>query len=217
VIDHPEDLTAEWLTAILRATDAEAKVRSLTVEPIGTGQTGASFRLHLDADGHVPTTLVAKTAAGDRAARERVAAGYRNEVGFYTVFRDRVRIRTPRCWHAEISDDACSFVLLLDDLAPARPGVQADGCTVDQAADAVRNLAGLHGPVWNDRSRFEHHAWLTAMTGERAAFLGGITEGAAERFLARYGSDELPRSPGGGWRSTPASRAWCTATTASTT
>jgi Phosphotransferase enzyme family len=188
VINRPEDLTAEWLTAILRAADAEAKVRSLTVEPIGTGQTGASFRLHLDGD-HVPTTLVAKTAAGDRAARERVAAGYRNEVGFYTEFRDRVRIRTPRCWHAEISADACSFVLLLDDLAPARPGVQADGCTVDQAADAVRNLAGLPGPVWNDRSLCDQRAWLTAMTGERAAFLGGITEGAAERFLARYGPE----------------------------
>ena len=25
------------------------------------------------------------------------------------------------------------------------------------------------------------------MTGERGAFLGGITEGAAERFLTRYG------------------------------
>ena len=66
------------------------------------------------------------------------------------MFRDRVQIRTPRCWHAEISDDNCSFVLLLDDLAPARPGVQVDGCSVDQAADAVRNLAGLHAPVWND-------------------------------------------------------------------
>jgi len=96
VIDHAEDLTAEWLTTVLRATDADAQVHSVTVEPIGTGQTGASFRLHLDGEGGVPATLVAKTAAGDRAARERVAAGYRNEVGFYTVFRDRVRIRTPR-------------------------------------------------------------------------------------------------------------------------
>ena len=127
MIDHPDDLTAEWLTGVLRATNAAARVHSVTVEPIGTGQTGASFRLHLDGDGGVPNTLVAKTAAGDRAARERVAAGYRNEVGFYTVFQDRVRIRTPRCWHAEISEDACSFVLLLDDLAPARPACRQTG------------------------------------------------------------------------------------------
>ena len=126
---------------------------------------------------------MAKTAAGDRAAtRARRAAGYRNEVGFYTVFRDRVQIRTPRCWHAEISDDNCSFVLLLDDLAPARPGVQVDGCTVDQAVDALRNLAGLHAPVWNDPTLSDHGEWLTAMTGERGAFLGTITESAAEVF-----------------------------------
>src|SRR6476469_9797552 len=132
VIDGPDDITADWLTTALRATTPDAHVRAVTV-----GQIGASFRLHLDADGALPPTLVAKTAAGDRAQRERVGPGYRSEVGFYTVFRDRVQIRTPRCWYAEISDDNCSFVLLLDDLAPARPGVQAEGCTVDQAVDAI--------------------------------------------------------------------------------
>ena len=186
MIDGPHDITAEWLTSVLRATTPDAHVRAVTVEPIGTGQTGASFRLHLDADGELPRTLVAKTAAGDHAQRERVGPGYRSEVGFYTEFRERVKIRTPRCWHAEISDDNCSFVLLLDDLAPARPGVQVDGCTVDQAADAVRNLAGLHAPVWNDRGLLGHAAWLTSMTGSRVEFLGGVTRSAAEVFVDRY-------------------------------
>ena len=186
-----------------------ARVHSLTVEPIGTGQTGASFRLHLDGDGGCPEHPGRpRPPPVIGPPRERVAAGYRNEVGFYTVFRDRVRIRTPRCWHAEISEDLCSFVLLLDDLAPARPGVQADGCTVDQAVDAVRNLAGLHAPVWNDPSLYDQRDWLTAMIGQRAAFLGGITEGAGRAVPgALYGpelgddADTLrrrPRSPGAG-------------------
>ena len=128
MIDGP-DITADWLASSLRASIPDVAVRAVEIEQIGTGQTGANYRLHLDADG-LPPTLVAKTAAGDRAARERVGQGYRSEVGFYTDFRDRVRIRTPRCWHAEISGDNCSFVLLLDDLAPARPGVQAEGCTI---------------------------------------------------------------------------------------
>jgi hypothetical protein len=189
VIDGPDDITPEWLTSVLRVTTPDAHVRAVTIEPIGTGQTGASFRLHLDGDGAIPTTLVAKTAAGDRAARERVSAGYRSEVGFYTDFRDRVRIRTPRCWHAEISDDHCSFVLLLDDLAPARPGVQADGCAVEQAVDAVRNLAGLHAPVWDDPSLSDHRDWLTTMSGDRAAFLGAITVNAADEFVTRYATE----------------------------
>ena len=165
MIDGPDDITADWLTTALRASTPDAHVRAVTVEQIGTGQTGASFRLHLDADGPLPPTLVAKTAAGDRGQRERVGPGYRSEVGFYTVFRDRVQIRTPRCWHAEISDDNCSFVLLLDDLAPARPGVQADGCSVEQATDAVRNLAGLHAPLWNDTTLFDHGDFLVVDDG----------------------------------------------------
>jgi hypothetical protein len=184
VIDGP-DITADWLTSALRASFPDVAVRAVEIEQIGTGQTGANYRLHLDADG-LPPTLVAKTAAGDPAARERVSQGYRSEVGFYTVLRDQVQIRTPRCWHAEISDDNCSFVLLLDDLAPARPGVQTEGCTVDQARDAVRNLAGLHAPLWNAPSLFEHRDFLGSMTGDRAEFLGGITQNAAEVFCDRY-------------------------------
>ena len=40
--------------------------------------------------------------------------------------------------------------LVLDDLAPAVPGVQADGCTVEAARASLVNLAGLHGPRWCD-------------------------------------------------------------------
>src|SRR4051812_49157971 len=171
----------------------DARVRSVDIEPIGTGQTGASFRLHLDADpgagASLPDTLVAKTAAGEREQRERGGPGYRNEGGFYTEFRDRVAIRTPRCWFAEISDDNCSFVLLLDDLAPARPGVQVDGCTAAQAADAVRNLAGLHAPLWNDPTLTGRGDWLSTMTGARAEFLGTVTQSAAEVFIERYAEE----------------------------
>jgi hypothetical protein len=189
MIDGPDDITADWLTSALRATTPDARVRSVDIEQIGTGQTGASFRLHLDADATLPSTLVAKTAAGEREQRERVGPGYRNEVGFYTEFRDRVAIRTPRCWFAEISDDNCSFVLLLDDLAPARPGVQVDGCTVAQAADAVRNLAGLHAPVWNDPTLTGRGDWLSTMTGASAEFLGTVTQSAAEVFIERYAEE----------------------------
>jgi hypothetical protein len=192
VIDGP-DITADWLTTALLVSIPDVVVRAVAIEQIGTGQTGANYRLHLDADpgaASLPPTLIAKTAAGDRAARERVSQGYRSEVGFYTVLRDQVQIRTPRCWHAEISDDNCSFVLLLDDLAPARPGVQVDGCSIEQARDAVRNLAGLHAPLWNAPELFEHGDFLGAMTGDRAEFLGGITQSAAEVFCERY-TDEL--------------------------
>ncbi len=144
VVDGAAELTAAWLSDAL-GTD----VRSVAHERIGSGVTGAAYRLALDSDGG-PGTLVAKIAAGDEEARHRVRNGYRAEVGFYVELADTVDIRTPRCWHAAIDDDGTRFTLLLEDLAPRAPGVQAAGCSLEQADDAVRNLAGLHAPRWDD-------------------------------------------------------------------
>jgi aminoglycoside phosphotransferase (APT) family kinase protein len=67
--------------------------------------------------------------------------------------------------------------------------VQTEGCTVDQARDAVRNLAGLHAPLWNDRTLFDHGDFLSSMTGDRTEFLGAITRSAADVFCERYAAE----------------------------
>src|SRR6185295_12597558 len=64
-----EDINADWLSSAL-----DTDVRSVATEQIGTGQTGAAYRLTIDADG-VPPTMIAKVAAGDDAARQRVSPG----------------------------------------------------------------------------------------------------------------------------------------------
>ena len=51
MIDGPDDITADWLTDRAARVDARRARARGQVEQIGTGQTGASFRLHLDADG----------------------------------------------------------------------------------------------------------------------------------------------------------------------
>jgi hypothetical protein len=182
VVDDAHALTPTWLS---RALGAE--VRSVECEQIGTGQMGATFRLVLDADG-LPPTLVVKLAAGDADARRRVRSGYRAEVGFYAELATTVDVRTPGCWYAAIADDGATFTLVLDDLAPRVPGVQADGCSVDQAADAVRNLAGLHAPRWSDASIFDHR-FLRRPTEEGARYLASAVVAAAEGFVARYASE----------------------------
>jgi len=72
---------------------------------------------------------------------------------------------------------------------PTRRG-RSTGGSADQAVDAVRNLAGLHAPVWNDASLSDHREWLSTLTGKRGAFLGTIAVSAAEVFTTRY-ADEL--------------------------
>jgi hypothetical protein len=201
VCDAPEELTAGWLTAALATAGVDAPVTSVRFERVGTGQMGTSYRLWLDyadpdaaAAAGVPSTLVAKMAAGDPASRDIIAEGYRNEVGFYRELADTLAVRTPRCWFAAISDDWKCFVLLLEDLAPSVPGDQVRGVTVDEARHAVVNLAGLHGPRWGDETLLEID-WLKRHEREGAEFYGQVLEGAIPTFLERFEDRMGPDDP----------------------
>jgi ecdysteroid kinase len=183
VADGVTDITPAWLSSVL-----DVDVVAVEAERVGTGQVGSTHRLAITygpgATG--PAHLIAKLAADDRAARQGVAVGYRREVGFYTQVADTVDVRVPRCWHGAISGDGTAFTLLLDDLAPARPGVQVAGCSPAAALAAVRNLAGLHAPRWNDGSLADLD-FLDLADEAGARFLGAVHVDVTERFLQRYG------------------------------
>jgi hypothetical protein len=188
-VDEVADLTPQWLTTALRATGHTAVVDGVASEPIGHGQIGSNHRLTLTyASGadSAPSTLVAKLGAGDD--RSIVSGGYRKEVAFYRDLADTVAVRTPRCRHASINEDGTVFTLLLDDLAPAVVGDQLAGCTTEEAAAAVRNLAGLHGPRWCDPTLWDHPE-LDAVDADGAAFLGEIFASATGTFVDRYRAD----------------------------
>ena len=186
VVDHVDALTPAWLTEALRSRGHDLVVTAVASEQIGTGQMGTAHRLHLTYEGaDGPPTLVAKLPAGDEETRRAIAAGYRNEVGFYLHLVDTLDVSAPRCWYAAISDDALDFVLLLDDLAPRVPGVQADGCSLPQAEDAVRNLARLHASRWNDESLVEL-GFLGRRNQRNAKHLARMLDESTEAFVARY-------------------------------
>ena len=184
VVHEPEDLTPGWLSRALGR-----RVRAVDAEPIGTGQMGSSWRISLTYDGdRGPATVVAKLAAGTDEARARVALGFAKEVGFYTVLVPTLDVRTPHCFYGAIADDEANFTLLLEDMAPATPGVQADGCTVEQATGAVRNLAALHASRWNDGALHDHR-FLSPVMPDQAELVAAVLGPATEEFLARYGEE----------------------------
>jgi hypothetical protein len=148
----PSDVTAEWLSGVL-----SADVAAVEISPIGTGQTGATYRVavrYVSTAGASPTGLpdsfAVKLPSQDDSVRERVALGYRSEHAFYTRIADRVAAPIPHCYHCEIASDGADFVLLLSDMAPAVQGDQIAGCSAAEATLAVEALAGLHGPSWCD-------------------------------------------------------------------
>lgn len=192
VVDDPRDLTADWVSGALRAAGHSLTAVEVIAEEIGNGQTGTTLRLALSYDGPPgPPTLVAKMSGPDPQMRRRVAAGYAAEVGFYQHLAPGLEIRTPKCWYSAITDDRSRFTLLLDDLAPARPGSQTDGCEIPRAEACVTNLIGLHAPLWCDPS-LQDMAFLLRTDTARAEMLGDMTVSAAEGFIDRYSADLDP-------------------------
>ena len=186
VVDRVEDLTAPWVGEALRASGHVLAVDAVAAEPIGTGQMGATYRLRIAyARRAGPPTLIAKLATGDPASRALIAPGYAAEMGFYRELAPRLGVRTPRCWYGAISDDHTRFTLLLDDVAPATPGVQADGCSLAQARASLANLVGLHAPLWSD-PKLHDHDFLMRPDASRSEMLGAALAHATNGFIERY-------------------------------
>jgi Phosphotransferase enzyme family len=160
IADSPELLTPAWLTEVLGAPVADVHQ-----QPVGTGQMSDSVRLDLTFDGAVaegtPSSVIAKLPAADPTSRATGLAlrSYEIEVRFYQELASTLPMRTPAVFHADIDVTTGSFVLLLEDMRPARPGDQLVGGTPEQAILAVDELVALHAPRWDDRG-LDDIEWL---------------------------------------------------------
>src|SRR6476646_8142336 len=165
----PSDVTSAWRGSVLGAY-----VRDVDVTPIGTGQTGATYRVSPTyATGNdLTSTFAVKLPAHDDAVRERVALGYLSEVEFYRGVAGKVQIPVPGCFFSDVRESGADFVLLLADMAPAVQGDQIAGCTPQEARLAVEALAGLPGPSWCDSTWLGLSAISMPKPGDEAAAHG---------------------------------------------
>ncbi|WP_231639245.1 phosphotransferase family protein [Mycobacterium sp. Marseille-P9652] len=193
---YPGDVTPQWLSAALSQHGAPVDVSGVDVVAIGTGQTGATYRVtarYATDPGELPGTFVIKLPAQDDTVRDRVVIGYRSECAFYRSVADRVRVSTPQCFYCEISDDAMDFALLLADQAPAVQGDQLQGCGEQEARLAVGALAGLHAPSWCDPRWLDFPGIAFARPDEAgAAGMGEVARMSAEITLDKLGDRLSP-------------------------
>jgi hypothetical protein len=186
--DTPDALTPRWLSGVLGTA-----VAGVDVEPLGTGQMCDCYRLTLrygrGAEG--PPALVAKVPAADPTSRAtgRALGIYEIEVRFYQQLAPQLLVHTPEAHYADIDDDGerTRFVLLLEDLAPARPGDQLAGCTVEQAEAALHELVLLHAPRWDD-PQLRRVPWLHKDPEVRRQMLAAMLPGVWDQFRERYGA-----------------------------
>ena len=124
----------------------------------------ARVKLHYDQpEPDAPASLIAKfpTYGPDNRVIADLFRMYETETRFYEEVANKVELRTPRRYHSARAADSTDFILLMEDLAPARVGDQVVGCSPAQAELAIRELAKFHATWW-ESPRLAELDWVWA-------------------------------------------------------
>lgn len=184
----PGDVTLQWLQDVLRHAGIKATLSHFAAHRVGTGQVGQNIRFSLRyANGVGPESIVGKFASDDPESRQTgiSLSNYLREVRFYQELEPILDIQTPTVLFADINLDSHDFVLMMQDLAPALQGDQLAGCDGNEALLAMRELAKLHGPLWDDPKLFDYH-WLGVQSRESRSMVKGLWDAVYPQFRARY-------------------------------
>lgn len=194
----PDAVTAEWLTTVLRAGGVDAEVRSFTAAKVGTGQIGDSVRFRLDyarSAPDAPASLVGKfPSAGAESRNAGVSLGnYAREVNFYRHLAATALVSTPRCWFTDVDPATSDFVLMMEDLAPARQGDQLAGVTLEQATLVMDEAAKLHASHWEDAA-MDDLPWLNGTRLSTHVIPTEMFLALWPAFRDRYGERVTPQA-----------------------
>jgi len=199
LVADPAKVTPAWLGQVLRHAGLlrEGEVLGFAAENVGTGQVGQNvrFRLELSEGVSGPASVVVKFPSPDPVSRATgvTQGNYRKEVRFYQDLVHTVGIQTPRCLFADFDPATSDFVLVMEDLAPARQGDQIAGCSVDEAALALAELAKLHAPRWGD-PKLAGIDWIGRRTPEAGTLLQMVYQGVWPGFVKRYAERLAPEA-----------------------
>jgi hypothetical protein len=190
-------VTPKWMTAVLRKAGHNVTVANLTGKRVGTGQVGESVRFTLEYRGDAgsaPRSVVGKFPSSDPESRATGVnfGNYIREVNFYRHLKPSAGVTTPICLHADVDPQTSDFVLIMEDLAPAQPGDQMKGTSVEEAALVLDEAAKLHASHWNDTS-MDEIAWLfetkAAPKRTQPDLIKLLWQGFRERYGERIPAD----------------------------
>ncbi len=191
---RPEEFETSFVEQIFKTKSGS--LTSLTHEPVGTGQVCDSYRFTCEwADGDAPKTFVAKCPSADPISRNAASIFhlYDMEVGWYRDVADQCAALCPKCYHANIAENEQEFILMLEDMTPARQGDQLAGASLIQVETTLAQAANLHNfrPKTGD---FHQYSWLHHSEKNVAFTCQTIANGFPvfrERFAKLLSSDIL--------------------------
>jgi hypothetical protein len=203
--ETPDDVTPEWLTAVLMDAGVLTVGRVIAAqwERVGAeyGFTGLVGRVELhyeDERGTPPASLIVKlpmakgdTVSGHRSLQERDPALMRlyyercvRELRFY---REIGVSFAPRLYYSAADEAQHRVALLLEDLSGGRQGDVLEGCSIDDARLVIDQLAPFHARWWGERAGATGFPLAGRDPREREERYAG----QVDVFIDRYG-DRLP-------------------------
>ena len=154
----PDQIDLDWLIEALRASGSPPNPLpvSMDAKSIGEGlsASGVLTRLTLtypDNGASGPKSMIVKIpmpSSNPNGASVRKQGAYPREIRFYTEIAPVCPINVPRLFYADHDAETGDAVLIIEDLAPARPGDNAIGCTDAEALKIVSELGKLHAWHW---------------------------------------------------------------------
>lgn len=195
---RPEDLTPEWLTAVLCGDRPGARVTDVR---LGEGSEGTSSRRALtvtynEAGAGLPTALYAKSTP---RFVSRVLIGVTGAAGAEALFYGRIRrhldIGAPAGYAGAWDPRSCRSMVLAEDVSVTRGATFPDGTVPVDFAGAqsmVREMARYHGALWEDpRLDREWTSLRDAQTWQQK-FNASTGMDAGAVFAFRFARDDIP-------------------------
>ena len=156
---NTSEVTPQWMQQALTAGGATGlpPIKRVVLEEIGgagIGLMGAILRCRLSYHAQSPAApeSVILKLPGANARNLRISKRlqlYKREYDYYTLAAPRSPLRSPALLYGDFEAGANRFVLLLEDLRDMQMVSQLEGASAEQAKQAVRALARLHGTFWN--------------------------------------------------------------------
>lgn len=179
------DVTPAWLSEVMGK-----QIDQISPQQIGqgVGLMGDIFRVTLESDEDLPTSVVVKLPSSFEENRQQgIDLGmFDAEIRFYRDLGPMASVGIPQIYHAEIVEGSADFVIVMEDLSHLEMVDQPVGMSANQAMAAVEVLAKIHA-VWWDGVSGDDYAWIPTMIGPRIEFVDQLLIQILPVFLQGFG------------------------------
>lgn len=186
---HPEEITAEWITHVLRESGylKNSSVKSIDKKILGEGKGLLSSIVRVAVEyetpeENAPGSVVVKIEPEDGGFVDfnEEFSSFQREIKFYREVAGDLPIRLPRFYYAV--DKPPAYSLVLEDLSHYSPGDQVVGMHQGQVRGVVEQVARLQACYWNNEA-LSKLSWMPLINGVSSDYSENWPS-----FVENYGS-----------------------------